>query len=354
MIRRLLLPLLLLLLAVGAPADPRSARAALQKNPPEYAWNLFLELNSPLAGPGPKVWETTFRQSSTIYLPTGGKPAPWGLEQGPCGPGVHDLDSSTQVDGLALLDKWGSPLRYQILMNEPAFDYLVDRDLYNVNGQQKAATGLPVDFPMTASELKTSWIWIGQDAAKRAELQGKYYIADACHPVFDRNGRPAGWQKGAAALAGLHISNKLLPTWVWITFENVYNDQFTRAKLELPVPEAVQAANQAHQQRLQAAGSVFANYRLNGVQTAYTEPGFLGASTPALLANSTLESAFQSRSSCVTCHGTAAIHPDGRYFDAGTPIGAPADLHAQGFAPLDFVWSMKRASRVLALPSSKE
>src|SRR5215210_3352990 len=98
MIRRPLLPLLALGLAAvaaapsstpsGLPepaaiarmaADPHASRAALQRNPPEYAWALFLWLNSPLAGPGPRIWETTFRQTSTVYLPTGEKPAPWGL-----------------------------------------------------------------------------------------------------------------------------------------------------------------------------------------------------------------------------------------------------------------------------------
>jgi hypothetical protein len=359
MIRRLLAPLLAMVLGSlggsGLPdpaaiekraADPRASRAALERDAPGYAWDLFLWLNSPLAGPGPRTWETTFRQTSTIYLPEGRKPAPWGAETGPCGPGVHDLDSSMQVDGFTLLDKWGSPVRYQILMNESAFDYILDRDLYSVNGQEAAAaSGLPISFPGSAHELKTSWIWIGQDAAKRAELQGKYHIADACYQVFDDKGRPTGWQKGAAALAGLHIANKLLPTWVWITFENVYNDQFTRAKLELPVAGPVQAANQSYQQRLQAAGSVLANYRLIGIQTDYTEPGFLGDRTPSLLANSTMESAFQSQSSCVTCHGTAAIHPEGRYFNSGMPVGAPPDLHGKGFVPLDFVWSMKRATR---------
>ncbi len=325
MIRRLLLPLLFLVLAAGTSADLRTARAALQRNPPEFAWDLFLELNSPLAGPGPRTWEATFRQTSTIYLPEGRKPVPWGAEQGPCGPGVHDLDSAVQVDGFKLLDKWGEPVRYQILMNEPAFDYLVDRDLYSVNGQEKAAAStLPVSFPQSASELKASWIWIGQDAAKRQALAGKYLIADACHQVFDGKGRPAGWKKGAAALAGLHVSNKLVPTWVWITFENVYNDQFTKAKLELPIAAPVQAANQIYQQRLQGIGSVLANYQLIGVQTAYTEPGFLGDQTPSLLANSTMETRFQSQSSCVTCHGTAAIHPGRALLRRRNPRGSPA------------------------------
>ncbi|HKI06037.1 MAG TPA: hypothetical protein VKK31_28925 [Thermoanaerobaculia bacterium] len=332
--------------------DPQASRTALEQDPAGYAWDLFLALSSPLTGPGPKVWETTYRQTSTIYLATGQAPALWGSGQGPCGPGIHDLDTSIQVDGLSLNDKWGQPVRYQLLMNEPAFNYLVSRGFYNVNGQEAAAAaGLPADFPPDSFELKTSWIWIGQDPAKLSALQGKYYIANACYEIFDRDGRPAGWQTGSAALAGMHIINKLLPTWVWITFENIYNDQFTQAKLELPIAPPVQAANQSRQQQLQGLGSVFANYQLDGVQTTFNQPG---TTTPTLLANSTIETAFQTQSSCITCHSTASITPNGAYFNfvdtsggnVSYYVGTPPDLHAKGYVPLDFVWSMKRASRL--------
>ncbi|HUP42929.1 MAG TPA: hypothetical protein VM599_06930 [Thermoanaerobaculia bacterium] len=348
--------------------DRDAARAALEADAPKYAWDLFLWLNQPVAGGGPKHWETSFRQTSTIYLPDGRKPAPWGSDETPaevqeraaqlsaapggtCAPpGVwHDLDTAIQVDGLALLDRWNTDVRYQLLMNRPAFDYLVSRGFYNVDGQEAAAReGKPADFPWTAYELKTSWIWIGQDPERCAALRDRFYVVNAYFQRLDDDGRPAGWEVGWAALAGMHIINKTLPDWVWITFENVNAPDFTRARLELPLAADVQAANQRYQAALRAAGSILAEYQLDGVQVRFTEGG-----ERTLLANSTIESAFQPESSCITCHGLASIRPDGEYFDLVRPgtgdlayyTGDPPDVGAQGFTRLDFVWSMKRAFR---------
>ena len=165
--------------------------------------------------------------------------------------------------------------------------------------------------------------------------------------LFDRDGLPSGWQVGYAALAGMHIINKAQPEWVWITFENVYNPQFTAAKLELPLSADVVAANQQYQGLL--AGNVFANYQLDGVQTTFTEPG--SPSQPTLLANSTIESIFQQQSSCITCHSLASISAKGEYFNLAYTeggnlnyyVGNPPSLAGYNF--LDYVWSMKRASR---------
>jgi hypothetical protein len=346
-------------------ADPAAGRAALARDPAAYGWLLFLALNQPLDRPGTRVWETAFRQTSTIYLPDGARPAPWGEAGDPSGlppppaggcvpAGVrHDLDTAIQVDGLTLADVWGQDVRYQLLMNRPAFDYLLTRGFYNVNGQELAAAqGRPADFPADAFELKTSWLWLGTDPQRCAQVRGKYWVANAYFQQLDRDGQPAGWEVGYAALAGMHIINKALPQWVWITFENLANDQFTSATLELPIDAGVQAANRAFQGWLAGQGSVFANYRLDGVQTAFTEPAS-PPGAPTLLANSTIESAFQTQSSCITCHSLASIKPDGEYFNivdtqggnVAYYVGDPPDVAAQGFTGLDFVWSLKRASR---------
>lgn len=94
--------------------------------------------------------------------------------------------------------------------------------------------------------------------------------------------------------------------------------------------------------------SVFANYQLDGVQLDFQDP--------TLLANSNIESAFQPQSSCMTCHATASITKNGAYFNIvdksggniGYYTGAPPSL--SGYTQLDFVWSMKRASRKTNCP----
>lgn len=346
-------------------SEPAAILAAVTADPAAAAWQLFIELNEPVASPGTKVWETEFRQTSSVYLPDGGVPAPWGEAAPPAGlppippppPGCedvpagvrHNLDTTIQVDGRDLLDKWNQPVRYQLLMNRPAFDYILARQFYNVNGQEAAAQqGMKADFPATSYELKTSWLWLGTDATKCAEVKGKYYVVNAYYQQFDRDGQPAGWAVGYAALAGMHISNKSMPNWVWITFENVFDSRFTAAHLELPLTPETQAANASHQSALGSQGSVFAHYQLDGVQTDFTVPA---TGQPTLLANSTIESAFQTQSSCITCHHLASIKPNGTYFNLAYTqngnlnyyVGVPPSLN--GYTFLDYVWSMKRAHR---------
>jgi hypothetical protein len=342
--------------------NPATARAAAAENLAEYAWTLFLALNEPWTQPESKVWESEFRQTSSVYLADGSRPAPWGEAVEPpdlppipangcVPPGVrHNLDTDLQVDGFDLLDKWNQAVRYQLLMNRPVFDYIVARQFYNVNGQELAAQqNRPANFPAESYELKTSWLWLGTDPAKCAAVTGKYYIVNAYYLRFDRDGQPAGWEVGYAALAGMHIINKSQPNWVWITFENIYNPQFTKARLELPISAEDQAANRSYQAELGGLGSVFANYQLDGVQTTFTEPN--DPNQPTLLANSTIETAFQTQSSCITCHHLASIKPDGTYFNLVNTQGGNVNYYTgnppdqQGYNFLDYVWSMKRAHR---------
>jgi hypothetical protein len=341
-------------------ADPEASRKALAEDRGTYAWQIFISYNSPLVGTDAKYWELNFRGTSAVYLKNGCPPPPWGptpspaavLEQtktmpnlGPHSEVLHNLDTINkfQVSGLVLNDTWNQAVLYQLLMNQSTFDYIVENSFYNVEGQQQAAqNNQPANFPSTAFELKTSWIWIGTDPAKYQALQGKYYIVTAYYENFV-NGHFRGIVVGYAALSGMHIINKSQPNWVWMTFENVNNPNFTKAKLELPIPDYAQQANQYFQPALQGMGSVFANYQLDGVQMDFQDP--------TLLANSNIETAFQPQSSCMTCHKLASIKPNGAYFNIvnkqggnlGYYTGNPPDM--TGFTQLDYVWSMKRASR---------
>jgi len=356
---RKILVLLSFALLSAAPAPPPT------RFTPDYAWKLFLTLNAPLTGTAPKTWETTYRGTSSVYLPDGSKPAAWGTNTTPSAAAknpapvgspcaststlFHDLDTSIQVDGKVLLDKWNVDVRYQLLMNRDTFDYILARGFYNTNGQEAAAKAKkPANFPAAAAELKTSWLWLGTDASKCQAVAGKYYVVNAYYRTFDRDGKPTGWASGRAALTGFHIINKQLPQWVFITFENVNNPSFTQIKLQLPLPADVQAANAKYQQQLKAQGSVFANYQLDFIQTEFTANG-----QPTLSANSNIESAFQPVSSCITCHHLASIKADGTYFNLVDPkggslnyyTGVPPDTTKLGYTNLDVVWSMKRASR---------
>ncbi|MDA1275495.1 MAG: hypothetical protein O2960_15855 [Verrucomicrobia bacterium] len=331
--------------------DSTYARSVLANNPSSFAWFAFLALCSPLDGSAPKLFET-WRPSSEVYLKNGNRPLPWGdtpsipsqaqayaMREGiPSSTIWHNLDSYVQVDGLPLKDDFMRNVRYELYMNEDALSYVLEKQVYNANGQ--AALTANLSFPETAYELKTSWIWIESgDEKAYAELSPHYFIAHAYYET------ETGYNIGRAALTGMHIISKIQPNWVWVTFENDKNGDYTKASYELPIPPSAVQANQTHQSALKAQGSIFANYRLNGVQ--------LDFNSPKRLANSQIESAFQSDSSCITCHSVAAskAQPSFEWFSVvdadGGGIqyytGMPPDKKLEGWTRLDFVWSLRRA-----------
>jgi len=341
--------------------DSTAARAAIESGgAAEVAWSWFLWLNMPLTGSAPKTWES-WRASSTVYLPNGQEPPPWGQTPPPPAAVIaqaqklglntnlplHNLDSDVQSDGLALRDRFNQNVRYQILMNQDTFAYIVQNGIYNVNGQQAMAqANKPTDFPPSAFELKTSWIWIGADQSIFNQLNGKYYIVNAYYALVDGSGKPNGLYKvGRAALTGMHIISKPVPQWFWVTFQNVYDAQYTEATNKLPIPPAVMQANQKYRNQLKSLGSIFANYQLMGTQWQFVD----GAGKPLLLANSQIETAFQQASSCVTCHAIAGYSVTNGYFNiakqqnGGITYYTGNPPQTNGYNPLDFVWSLKRA-----------
>jgi hypothetical protein len=343
------------------------ATALRTGNTDEIAWQMFLQLNSPLTGNAAKLWES-WRQTSSVYLPDGGQPAPWGQEPPPpqlvidqakkqgldLSLPFHNLDSDVQSDGLALRDRFeqnsDQNVRYQILMNQDTFQYIVTTKIYNMNGQQALAqSNTPANFPWSAFEIKTSWIWIGTNQDILNQLQGKYYIVNAYYEQFDSRGKSTGvYQVGRAALSGMHIITKPVPQWFWVTFENVYDAQYTFAHNELPMSDSTKQANAIYQPALKSQGSIFANYQLTGTQWQFLDPS---SGQPILLANSQIETAFQRSSSCATCHSTSSYSVKDGYFnmvkeqDGGITYytGNPPTDKMTGYDSLDFVWSLKRA-----------
>lgn len=262
----------------------------------------------------------------------------------------HNLNATLQVDGLPLEmggsvpeSQRGKPVRFQLLMSESTFDYIVDQGVYNMNGQDALTSDLY--FPATSWEVKAGWLWIGSDSAYQAQLANDgYYIAQAYYQNKD-----GSYEVGYAALSALHVINKLVDGWVWTTFENVNNPKYTvtnaipsqpMTNSTGPTPAAVPVNAQ-----FQGWYKDLSRYELIGTQLQ---------TSPKLLANSQLESAFQSQSSCFACHGTAAYSKTDGYFnfaqggDAGQggivyPTEPVPESEFKGYNKLDFVWSLKRA-----------
>jgi hypothetical protein len=361
-----------------------SAKAAATSDPIGYGWDLFIYANwRALPGPGnrgvpdpskpfgesggPVVWET-WKNTSEVYLPKGAVPAPWATavpvpaevakasisaaDSGPdSGPDSGDywqhMTDDAQVDGFNLLDTNDQKILYELLMDRDAFSYIRTNSLYNVQGQMRwASTKGALNFPWNAMEVKASWRWI--DPKDTACPAASYFTTKAWYQVKDNNGNPIAIRTGLMGLTGLHIISKALPNWVWITFENVNNAKCTKVKRIIPIDPAVVAANQQMQKALQ--GTKWANYEMVGVQTSSGT-----ADKPVLLANTQIESAFQTRSSCLTCHSIASVArakpndptvPIRQSFvdtQASPPyfIGPPPSLGI--YKSQDFVWSLRKA-----------
>lgn len=220
---------------------------------------------------------------------------------------------------------------------------------YQVRPGQTAAAqkGTDIEFPEAAVEVKVDWI-----------------PASDFSPQFSCSQPPTGVYveeiDGACyAMAGMHISSKLLKNWIWATFEpqsmltnplrcisfGPCNDPwgsspasstggtggFTR---QTPaVTTLMQKANLRPE---------FLNYRLDGVQIDFTDSD----QKPTNLGNSIIEGENAGieggKASCITCHSISSIDKDGVDGFAtlkGSPVGPQYQIPSGSIAR-DFVWSM--------------
>jgi|GEM_PF-845693 len=228
-------------------------------------------------------------------------------------------------------------------------------------------TKAAIQFPTDAIELKIDWIPVTSLALVENQ------------PVFDCTHKPKGVyveeiEGTCYALAGVHISSKLYPNWLWATFEPQYaTTNPNRCKsnlyskcvdhwgsnpgvLDNPSKDntpttATSELTAAAQNLLKSAGlnEVFFNYRLIGAQTEYADSK---TNTPGLLGNSFTE--FNAgvpalQASCITCHANAVLNAgvkpaqvngNGSAFPGFPAVGypvLPAPTPGQ-WNPLDFSW----------------
>jgi hypothetical protein len=348
-----------------------------KNDPIGYSWDLFFFTNWPaLTGvkhrgdpdpakqfgqSGPIVWET-WKNSSETFLPNGKKPAVWTIAEPvpaevsklPIQPSDsgnlwEHMTGNAEVDGFPAKDNTGQDIVYEIRQNKSTFNLILARSLYYIQGQIAYAKNKgAVNFDWSAMEVKPSWRWLDTD---KAGCQAQdYFTANAYWAEKDSSGNFTGYKTGLVGLTGLHIISKALPQWVWITFEQVNNETCTDVKRLAPIPANIVAVNQQMQKLL--SNTKWKNYELVGVQTSAGT-----VDNPVVLANTQIESAFQSRSSCLTCHAIASVatqkpvNPEDNLrmsFMQRTPpvsppyyIGPPPSLGA--FKSMDFVWSLRRA-----------
>ena len=384
------------LLTSGLPCQPQFVPPFnldnLQHGFDYYSWLTFIALNAatpntaPLApNDAPTLWQD-YAEISDLMLPDGKTPAPWGSPRvipAACksvagADGLRVMRKSMIIktvtgeviepfDTGPLIDQNGNYVRYEILVNQPMYEFIVQNGLYSKAGQ--AAFQGPVVFPeganaqgtsgtMGAIMVKAAWKVMGanDDTSRFHIVEGLAYNPPSENPKVEES-----CSKVTLGLVGWHAAHKTddAPQWIWSTFEHVdnvpsddavksgqlqahynfyrpgcstkdcpineppprpwnpdvqpfpggYTSQITRV---IPLSPETVALNASFQAIL--AGTVWPNYELISTQwptdaTSPVDP--TGVPAPDFLANATLETYIQgtvpqSSSSCMACHGNAA------------------------------------------------
>jgi hypothetical protein len=229
-----------------------------------YSWLTFIAMNSPADGkttigkgprPGgdaPTKWEDlkNYRPLANVMLESAEKPV-WGSRIVPdkCkvldGPGklvfqIGEEAFNQPFKTGPLIDQDGNYALFDILMNQPMFDFIESKGLYSKRGQEafgeaiefpmginpgKDKDGNPVPARMGAIMLKVSYRIL--DPVANKNLIGQFHTSDALiyfpGPPATRTG-PACVEK-KLGLIGFHVGHKtqFAPQWVWTSFEHVSN-----------------------------------------------------------------------------------------------------------------------------------
>jgi hypothetical protein len=390
--------------------DPRKAtRAQTLSDPATSAWQFFVFMNWPeLAGHrglpnpdkaigdrGPTVWES-FKNESEVYLQNGQRPADWeantelpmaGLHNSnPTGPPrqyhptasqlaefgpvdsnwIHYLAEPIMIDGQQICDSDSNVIQYDVRSDRAYFDYVVNNPtgypLYNIQGQQAALTNpdFTFNFPTDTLEVKASWRILepGVDPSRYWTAIGVYW--DDKHVL----------RSARIGLTGLHIISKVLPNWLWITFEQVDNPTTTykyllgqKGTLVGPNPNydtSLAPINQLWQQAL--SGTKWQYYALMATQTQFVN----SAQQPILMSNTQMETYFQPNSSCISCHKISSIGPKQNLrlqlfyplnpYDGIVRFQDVVNQQHPGetFKDMDFAWSLRNAHYMTPVSKSKK
>ena len=300
---------------------------------------------------------------------------------------ISKVPDVIQAFKFPIWDQNGNMLRYEILLDQDEFDYIVANDLYSLDGQAAfSMKGGKVSFPMDnpesgklgAMELKLAWKVL--DPSK-GDLPERFLTVHAT--IFSG---PDGTTPTQATLGlvAMHISHRTLssPQWIWSTFIHVdslqtnslatfhgkpiptlfYNPGNPTAPVNVPsqtappfldgqtptqvlaltaIPLATQEVNRVARHELERRGSVLQYFELMNTQwptspaTPPTPPGMLPASidnkaggrpTPVYLINPLLETYFQAWQSAGGAPGAGRdrADPGFRYRELrGLPLFGP-------------------------------
>jgi hypothetical protein len=351
--------------ARAAPAGACAFPTAPSATPEETAWKLFVAANCP-ANAGKVVWENWIEQAQ-LY-PANAGPGAAAAHKRLHGSPLARIEalrrlgaakvqapntSCNAMNGPPNNVVPGATICEEVHLNPEAVAFIKGAGYQARPGQTKAAQGgVNIQFPKPAIEVKVDWIpgtdfKPGFTCAKPPSGVHVETIDGVCY-----------------AMAGIHISSKLLTDWEWATFEP---QSMTTNPLRCitfgscsdawgATPAVSNGGASGFTSLTPAAKSLiaqarlapeFANYRLDGAQLKFTTP----TGTPTYLGNSVIEGEnvgmTKNTASCITCHSVSTIKDDGSdgfgvLVKIPPPVGARYKVPAHWIAR-DFVWSMALA-----------
>ncbi len=291
--------------------------ALAARDPDRFAWGLFVALtwpadpanrlpasDRPYGDPGPVMFET-WATSDQVFLAKGAQPPAW--DEIPWS-GDRVLSSRSIPRQIALFRDVASMKpgdisdeQEEVRLNRTTFDYIRDNSLYSVEGQQWFFYNRqPVVFPPGSIEVQAVWRAIGEEDKARYQWE----------EFRDTKSK----RRYTYGLTALHIQSKVLPHWLWATFEHVDNPYrpgvFDEGWLNPSRDSVACPASQLACNRVPSGfrleGTRWENYRLRGTQIDYADAG----GNPVILANSELETGFQQSASCMSCHVRSTVGPN--------------------------------------------
>ncbi len=285
-------------------------RTALEQ-PSKLAWVLLSKICDLGAPRGPSSrgaepqtceWQTWATNDDTFpAAPREDEPPRWPVRAGVAKP----ADPKAPCDG------------NEKLRNRAAFDYIVAGRLWYRegfveawNGEPENPQGLKIGFPANAVEVEASWTRLGKD-----DREGIFHLK----MVETENDGVV-----VCGLTGLDVKVKILPGWLWFTFEHVDNpgrcdyigchDSFGQTPADVaphPATGGVYAPEQltpALHALVPNLSEVWQHYRLKGTQHEFVRSD----GRPTFLGNSQLEGpVVPASSSCITCHAQAGFDREG-------------------------------------------
>ena len=303
----------------GASTDtafPGQSENVAFDEPAELAWRQFARVNlaagpaAPGGGPAPATWET-WASAEYVFADPNRVPV-W-----PSGAAARRFEPElvqqrlfrARRTGLLGLPAHPESEAGEVRIERTAFDWIVLKQLWYLEGQQKAydfwAADQPTDvaFPSGSVFVKAAWKEISE--AEKPRYHWRLH-----------EGRSWG-------LVALHVTSKILPGWFWATFEQVDNPG--RAAVAHPDPFGLDDQGRPSTLLLELfdraglARDPWRHYRLDGTQTDFVDVD--GA--PIVLANSVIEAGFTAASSCKTCHARSTIGAAGARLSFDPILGAP-------------------------------